>query len=149
MLPLLKMIRRGLLVQTGPIDQRLSLLHVDDLVGAMLNWLTATTRCTHKTYAIDDGKSGGYSWAEIAKATANRDCRTLKVPRALLDVIANVNQMTSGLFAYSPMLTPGKVRELVHPKWLCNNAEFANDTHWQPGLKLEQGVQQLFREMEK
>ena len=34
MLPVLKMARRGLLAHAGPRDQRLSLIHVDDLVSA-------------------------------------------------------------------------------------------------------------------
>ena len=33
----LKMIRRGLLAHAGPADQRLSLLHVDDLVTAVVS----------------------------------------------------------------------------------------------------------------
>ena len=148
MLPLLKMIRRGLLLQTGPSEQRISLLHVDDLVDAMLCWLSAPQKCGHRIYSIDDGKVGGYSWPEIAEAVSDGGYRVLQIPRILLNMIASTNQLASGMFGYSPMLTPGKVRELVHSQWLCNVVEFCSDTDWQPDLKLKQGIEQMFAETE-
>ncbi len=42
------------------------------------------------------------------------------------------------------MLTPGKVRELVHPEWLCDNRAFTAATGWQPSLDLNHGSQSLF-----
>ena len=144
MLPILKMIRKGLLVQIGPPDQRLSLLHVDDLVNAILAWLSAPQKCRHKIYSIDDGTSGGYTWQAISEAVSRRKVLKLMLPRFLLETTARANLGVSRLLGYAPMLTPGKVRELLHPQWLCDNSEFSSDTGWTPGLDLKQGVQQLF-----
>ena len=144
MLPVLKMIRRGLLAHAGPRDQRLSFLHVEDLANAIVSWLSVAQQCSHKTYAIDDGTPGGYSWQAIGEAVSDGKFRTLAVPRLLLDITARTNLLFASLLGYQPMLTPGKARELVQPDWLCNNSEFTAATGWQPRLDLKQGAQQLF-----
>jgi nucleoside-diphosphate-sugar epimerase len=145
MMPLLKMIRRGLLVHAGPRDQRLSLLHVDDLAAAVVTWLSAPQRHTQKTYAIDDGTAGGYNWAEIGETVSEGNFRMFKAPRLLLNTAARVNLVLSSLLGYSPMLTPGKIRELIQADWLCDNREFTKASGWTPRLDLKQGVEQLFK----
>ena len=145
MLPLLKSIRRGLLAQVGPADQRLSLLHVDDLASAIISWVSAPQGCLGSTYSIDDGTPGGYSWQAIGEAVSDRKYRTLKVPQYLLEVTAKTNLMFSTLLGYQPMLTPGKVRELLQPDWLCDNREFTDATGWKPRLDLKLGAKQLFQ----
>lgn len=144
MLPLLKMIRRGLLAHAGPRDQRLSLLHVDDLASAIIAWLSEPQRYSKETYAIDDGKPGGYDWDEISEAVSDGNVHMVKLPRLLLDTAARANLLFATILGYAPMLTPGKVCELVQPEWLCDNSTFSNASGWQPGLKLKQGAQQLF-----
>lgn len=144
MLPLLKMIRRGMLVHAGPAGQKLSLLHVDDLAGAVIAWLSAPQKCLHKTYAIDDGTPGGYSWTAMGEAVSERKFRVLTMPRFLLQGAARLNLLFSGLLGYAPMLSPGKVRELVQPEWVCDNGAFTIDTGWQPKLDLKRGARQLF-----
>lgn len=145
MLPVFKMIRRGLLFSAGPAGQRLSLLHVDDLADAVTSWLAAPQRCLHETYAIDDGTPGGYSWPAMGEAVSETRVRLLPVPRFLLNGAAHLNLLASGLFAYAPMLTPGKVRELVQQEWLCDNREFTVATGWRPKLDLKRGVRGLFK----
>jgi nucleoside-diphosphate-sugar epimerase len=145
MLPLWKMIRRGLLPHAGPADQQLSLLHVDDLVSAVVSWLSAPQKCLHRTYAIDDGTPGGYDWKAIGEAVSDRTFQMVSVPRLLLQGAARLNLLFSGLFGYAPMLSPGKVRELVQPQWLGDNREFTQATGWQPTLNLKRGAQQLFK----
>jgi nucleoside-diphosphate-sugar epimerase len=144
MLPLLKMIRRGLLAHAGPAEQKLSLLHVDDLIDAVIHWLSVPQKCLHKTYAIDDGTPGGYDWMAIGEAVSEGKFRVLGVPRFVLEGAARLNLFFSALLGYAPMLSPGKVRELVQPEWLCDNRAFTQDTGWQPRLSLTQGAQQLF-----
>ncbi len=145
MLPVMKMMRRGLLAHAGPANQRLSLLHVDDLANAVVSWLSAPDKCRHQTYAIDDGTPGGYSWKSMAEAVCVRKFRILSVPRFLLEGVAGLNLLFSGLFGYLPMLSPGKVRELVEAEWLGDNRAFTQATGWQPQVNLKQGAEQLFK----
>jgi len=145
MLPVLKMARRGLLAHAGPADQKLSLLHVDDLVEAVACWLAAPNECLRQTYAIDDGTPGGYDWKAIGEAVSEGRFRMVGVPRFLLQGAGRLNMLLSTVFGYAPMLSPGKVRELVQPEWLCDNAAFTKATGWQPRLNLRRGAQKLFQ----
>lgn len=144
MLALLKMARRGLLVHAGPRDQRLSLIQVDDLAGAVNAWLGAWQQCLHQTYAIDDGRVGGYDWQSIGEAVCTEKYRLLKLPLLLMNIVAKMNLLMSRVLGYAPMLTPGKVRELIQPEWLCDNRQFAAVTGWKPTIDLQHGAQQLF-----
>ena len=144
MLPVLKMIRRGLLAHAGPRNQRLSLIHVDDLVHAIVSWLSAPEKCLHQCYAIDDGTAGGYDWNAIGRAVSDGKFRVFRLPDALLKTSAAINLQLSRLFGYSPMLSPGKARELVQADWLGDNESFSLATGWQPTLDLKQGAKQLF-----
>jgi len=144
MLPLLKLVQRGYVIHPGPREQRLSLLHVEDLAAAVEAWLRAPRNCLRETYTIDDGTPGGYDWEDIARAVSQRRAHMIQVPRFILDACAVVNRFLSSIFRYSPMLTPGKVRELVHPEWLCDNHAFSAATGWQPSLDLSEGVRRLF-----
>ncbi len=144
MLPLFKMARRGLLTHAGSREQRLSLLHVDDLARAVVDWLGAWQHCVHKTYSIDDGRSGGYDWSSIGETITPGKFRLLKIPRFLLNFAARINLLLSMVLGYAPMLTPGKVRELIQPQWLCDNRQFSAATGWEPSIDLSRGIQQLF-----
>jgi len=122
----------------------LSFLHVEDLANAIVSWLSVAQACAHKTYAIDDGKSGGYSWEAIGEAVSDGNFWKIPLPHFLLEITARANLLFSSLLGYAPMLTPGKVQELIQPDWLCDNSEFTAATGWKPHLDLKQGVQQLF-----
>jgi len=144
MLPILKMARRGLLAHAGPADQRLSLLHVDDLARAALAWLTSWQQCRQKAYCIDDGQPGGYDWPAIGEAVSDGKYRSIGIPRLLLNTVAGLNLVAAKLLNYQPMLTPGKVRELTQAEWLGDNGDFTADTGWKPTLDLQTGARQLF-----
>ncbi len=145
MLPLLQAIRRGLAPITGPAGQRLSLLHVDDLCTAVLAWLAETEACQGQCFAIDDGRANGYDWPAIIHAVATGPVLKLRLPVQMLRLMASVNITMSRLFGYAPMLSPGKVRELRHERWLCDNEPFTRRTGWTPAISLAQGAEDLFR----
>lgn len=144
MLPIFKMIKHGIVAHAGPWDQRLSLLHVDDLVNAIISWISTAENCLHQTYSIDDGTPGGYDWNAIGKAVSDDTFRVLRLPGFLLKGAATVNLLFSKILGYSPMLSPGKARELVQADWLCDNRRFQQATGWKPRLDLKQGARQLF-----
>lgn len=146
MRPLLQGMRAGLALRVGPRGQRLSLLHVDDLTSAVLAWLAARAACRHQVYAIDDGHSGGYSWPELVSAArGTRPVLNLAVPRGLLAAVARLNLARARLCGgRPPMLTPGKVRELSEPDWLCDNSPFTAAIGWVPRICLTVGIRGTF-----
>jgi nucleoside-diphosphate-sugar epimerase len=140
MAPLLRMARRGVMIRPGPTNQRLSLLYADDLATAVLAWLGHWQNCLGLTCDIDDGRTGGYDWPAIASAAGHEKFLSLPVPFPLLASIARINELISGLVGYAPMLSPGKVRELTQPDWLCDNTAFVRATGWQPQTGLREGI---------
>ncbi|NNJ65664.1 MAG: NAD(P)-dependent oxidoreductase [Xanthomonadales bacterium] len=144
MRPILRMASRGLLARPGPAPQRLSLIHVDDLARAVLAWLEHWDACRGRSFTLDDGRPGGYDWESIGRAAGSRQPRILGIPRPLLGATARLNLLASRLLGYSPMLTPGKVRELTQDDWLCDNSALSRATGWTPAIDLETGLRRLF-----
>ena len=146
MLPILKLAHRGLVAPPGPKGQKLSLIHVQDVVTAIVTCLNSIEACSGKTFTLDDGKNGGYDWEEIAQACSNGRYFRLRTPRWILFTTGRVNLVLSRLLGYAPMLTPGKARELTQTDWVCNNTALNQATGWFPEISLEQGVKSLFDE---
>ncbi len=140
MLPLLQWMRRGVIFVPGGGAGRFSLIFVDDLAEAILRWLmSGASGC----FEVHDGTKGGYCWEEVRNIAARlyrRPVRRIDVPRAALEGAAHLNAAVSRVAGYLPMLTPGKVRELCHTDWTCDNAHFSGATRWRPQVDLREGL---------
>ena len=140
--PMLRLLRRGLTVVPGNARQRLSFLHVDDLVSAILRWLEDPARCRRRQFSIDDGTADGYDWPAIAAAAGGSGKRTLVIPPYALMLAARMNVLLSRLRRRAPMLTPGKVRELLHDRWVDGDDRYGAVTGWRPRHNLASGMEQ-------
>ncbi len=149
MLPLLKGLRRGLTIVPGNERQRLGFMHVDDVASAIMYWIDSQASCNKKIFELDDGTPDGYSWDAIANAAGKGADKNLKmvIPVRLLHKLSIINRWMAGIFSYAPMLTPGKVRELTHDRWVGNNEPFTTLTGWQPQFGLASGVKQTFENL--
>ena len=137
MRPLFRMMRRGILLAPGTPGARISLIHVDDLVSAILKWLPA--REAYGLFELDDGTRQGYRWADIraiGRDTWKRPLIHIRVPVALLKSLAHINLLLARVFRYPAMLTPGKVNEITHEDWVCDNAPLTNALGWRPNIHL-------------
>jgi nucleoside-diphosphate-sugar epimerase len=140
--PLLDLMSRGVGVfpdQPG----RFALIYVDDLVGAIMAWLSEQgASLTGQCFELDDG-SGGYNWTEVIaamEAVTGRRIRKVAVPRSLLLVPAWLNQAAARIGIGSPMLTPGKVRELYFPDWSVAGDRACRSLGWRPAVSLGVGL---------
>jgi len=133
---------RGICLVPGAIDARVSLVHIDDLVAALLAIVSSADTLGHY-YTPCDGKPQGYTWSELAAIAASirqRQVRLLQVPRWAFNAIAAINLFFARLAARPAMLTPAKVRELRHPDWAASNENLTHDCGWQPSIDLEAGL---------
>ena len=141
--PFLRLTRYGVLPMVGRKTARYSLIHVSDLVSAILCWLVTDDRI-QGVYELDDGTQGGYdcySLASIAQDVWKRPVRCLFIPVTLVSLFAESNLWLSGILQYSPMLTPGKVREIRHPDWVCDISPLAQVLpSWQPDVHLRDAL---------
>ena len=142
--PLFRLMRRGWVLVPGNPSQRLSFLYVDDLADAILCWLQAPRSFRGRQFSIDDGAEDGYDWPAIAAAAGGRRTRVLVIPKPLLQGAAKVNVGLSQLLGRAPMLTPGKVRELGHGRWVGGGDDFGAATGWRPRHDLASGLELTF-----
>jgi len=142
MLPLLRWMARGIAFVVGSSNARVSMLYVDDLADAIQRWLVKDA-LTETVFELHDGQLAGYSWQDVVDTighlTAKR-VRNVKVPLTFLRTVAVINANAARIFRYAPMLTPGKLRELRHPDWVCDNTAFTRETGWTPNVMLEEGL---------
>jgi hypothetical protein len=74
----------------------------------------------------------------LAQQVWERPVRCIAIPDLLIRSIAVSNLWLAHLFHYSPMLTPGKVNELQHNDWVCDNAPLISVLPaWQPSIHLQ------------
>ena len=139
--PLFRLMRHGWVLVPGNPAQRLCFLYVDDLADAILCWLQSPRSHPGRQFKIDDGAEDGYDWPAIAAAAGVGKVRLLVIPRPLLKGVAKANLGLSRLLGRAPMLTPGKVRELGHGRWVGSGGDFAAATGWRPRHNLASGLE--------
>jgi 2-alkyl-3-oxoalkanoate reductase len=133
-------VRHGIGPVLGSERARFSLIHAEDLaraVGAVL----ADDRTAGLIAEVDDGH-GGYGWREMTETAADafgRHARIVRLPRTVASGVGLLNQVLAWLPGHTPMLTPGKVRELYHSDWVCDSRPIMARTAWRPEIPLRQG----------
>ena len=140
MKPLFQSIHRGLFPVVGKMQNRFGLIHVYDLVAAIQAWLNSE-KPINGIFELDDGTPDGYSYQSLkimAQQVWKRPVHCIVIPNLLIRCIALINLRFARLFRYSPMLTPGKVNELQHEDWVCNNIPLINALpEWHPRIRLQ------------
>ena len=142
MLPLFRLMARGYAPVFGNADARFSMIFVTDLADAIIAWLRAAAPPS-TIFEPDDGQPGGHGWGDVCatvQSITGRRVRPLRVPAAVLALPAAINYAAGRLHALAPMLTPGKLRELRHPDWVCRRREPGTALGWQPAHDLRAGL---------
>jgi nucleoside-diphosphate-sugar epimerase len=120
-LPVFRQIQRGLLLIPAG-DARFSLLYVEDLAEIVTRLLDAPN-WSGQVIEPDDGR-GGYCWADLARIAGEhlqRRIRTLPVPWLAMWLPAATAQLIGAVLQRAPMFTLGKLRELYHADWVCQD----------------------------
>jgi nucleoside-diphosphate-sugar epimerase len=133
--------RAGFMVVPSNGEQRVSLIHAGDLAAGVAA-LLASERGSGETFEIGDRHPDGYGWDHMAKAgglALGRAVSRIAVPRAILMAGATINLAAHGLIGRTPMVTPGKIRELCHPDWVCDDGPMAAASGWSPTMSIDDG----------
>lgn len=142
LLPLFRWVTRGIGLRLGRPEARFSLLFIDDLVEAVLAWVGRSEADNH-ILELNDGASNGYTWDQVFDMIAalyGIRVRRVQVPAAVLYTLAQVNCRLARLFGFAPMLSPGKVRELRHLDWMCDNGRVNTVLGWMPRILIKEGL---------
>ncbi len=131
---------RGLV--PGRKDMRVSLIHVRDLADALA--LLARTRAGGgEVLEMDDGREGGYAWAEMAEEASrvlDRRVRLHLLPRPLVATAAHAADALARLTGRSFMLSREKVNELYHHDWVARSPKVQERLDWTPALQFADGL---------
>jgi dihydroflavonol-4-reductase len=137
---LFKSIKKGLCILPGDGRQRLSILHVDDLVGAILT--AAATEKRGRTYFVCNDEP--CSWLQIADAikTALNKPRvlTLKLPVSIAGPLSRLCDAVAPLTGKPSLLSHQKVIEMKQTAWLCSNRRIIRDLGWRPDRTLTTAI---------
>ncbi len=147
LLPLFQLMEKGVALLVGERQARFSMLYVDDLVAAIQAFLEQS-EWSQTIYELHDGYPGGYSWDEVVALFSRLRAKKLiklYLPLPLLSLSANLNQVLSRLARKHPMLTPGKIRELHHPDWVCDNQAITAKIGWLPEISLGEGLKRTMK----
>lgn len=139
--PLLRWMARGFAPMVGPRRGRFSLIYVDDLAEAVTRLVLMGG--TGRVFELDDGQPSGYAMDDVVAAAERYRGRAIvrvPVPASLLGGLAWLNVVGARIRGRAPMLTPGKVREIFHPEWTCDNTALADATGWRPRIRLDEGL---------
>ncbi len=140
-LPLFKQLSRGLIVAPKVENGRFSLLHVEDL-ARLLCVLLDEPSWGGEVLEPDDGRAGGYAWADLAAIAGKalgRTVRCIEAPRAIVWCAAVAHELRAAFGGGAPMLSRGKIGELCYPDWVCNSESMREVAGWAPELDFAEG----------
>ena len=123
-------------------DQVCSLVHVEDLVRAVL--LAADAPQAHrKVYFVASPPDlTGREMVELAGRVQGRSPRVLSVPAWTVRLLCRAAWFWAWLRGKPGILSPDKAREMVQPAWTCDPSRIREDLEWSPALTHEEGFRQ-------
>ena len=139
MFELFRLARWGLLPMP-PSEGRASLIHVDDLARLLLALVPGGEDVSHQTFEPDDGKPGGWSHYELARAIGwamGRRPWVVHLSRASLERAARADRMLRGAKA---KLTLDRVGYMAHPDWVASNGACPPPALWKPRIPTREGL---------
>lgn len=140
-LKLFRSLRYSVGLVPGAASNRVSVVYAEDLARFIADW-AENPGSMGQVLELDDGTPGGYRLGEIYELAAgllDRKARIVSVPSPLLTMAAQINTAIARLRGQPPMLTRGKVRELIHPDWVCRR-DGIGEAGWQPRVRLPDGL---------
>lgn len=141
--PFFRALARGMAPRLNHSEARVGMVHVTDLVGAILRALAPGGE--GRIFEVDDGVAAGHSWADLLRVggeAVGRRPVVVPIPRAVLWSVALVTQLMGTLSGQPSMLTAGKVREINHPDWSRRGPSLAELGGWSPRIDLQCGFRE-------
>ena len=123
-----------------PREGRSSLLHVDDLARLLLALVPTNEAVSHNTFEPDDGKPGGWSHYELARAIGwamGRRPWVVHLSRASLERAAKVDRRVRGGKA---RLTADRVGYMAHADWVVGAEGQVPRDLWRPRIPTREGL---------
>lgn len=131
-----------------PPRGRVSVIHVDDLVGLLLS-LAEASEPKKVVLEPDDGRPGGWSHKELARAigrAVGRRNLSLSMPASMLRMGAVVDQLVRRERA---KLSADRAAYFSHRDWVVNPERRPPETLWRPQIDTDSGLGETARWYER
>lgn len=138
MFELFRAAKRG--VVPVPWQGRSSIIHADDLAALLLALVPGGDTVTHRSFEPDDGKPGGWSHDELARAigaAVGRRPMVLRLPAWAMRWAARADLAARGAEA---KLTLDRVGYMTHPDWVVTDAARVPPDLWQSRIPTARGL---------
>jgi len=138
----LKAIQWRLAIKIGSEPRTLSLIHVTDLVEAMIR-AAAAPDPDRNIFFITDGQV--YSWDDVAQAAMQAlevRAQTVIIPVSLMGFAAMISEFLAKMRNRTPLLDRQRMIDLRQSSWTASSERFFDHYSFQPRLNLHQGLKQ-------
>ena len=123
-----------------PAQGRASLIHAEDLARLLLALVPGGEAITHRSFEPDDGKPGGWSHYELARAigwAVGRRPWVLGLSPRAMRLAARVDTQLRGARA---KLTLDRVGYMNHPDWAVSEQARVPIKRWRPRIETRAGL---------
>lgn len=128
-----------------PREGRASLIHVDDLARLLVTLLSGGEGVSHHTFEPDDGRRGGWTHYELARAigwAVGRRPRVVGLSKRTMEWAAKADGMLRGPRA---KLTLDRVGYMTHPDWVVSLGSRVPAALWRPRIETREGLKETAR----
>ena len=137
-----KMIQKGFLLTPGRLARRFSLIHVSDLVDALMK---AGEQESGSGEIFFVSRFESFGWDDVGRAIAQefgKKYRRIALPRWLALAAGIAGDFWSHTTGQAAIISSQKVRELLEPSWLCDSSKAKAALGFSPRINLEDGIRQ-------
>jgi nucleoside-diphosphate-sugar epimerase len=139
-LTMFQLTQHGAAVHPGNRDHWLSIVHVHDVVDAVLS-CSAPSTAAGQTYCLANEQP--VQWAELFRLgaeCANRRLRLdVNVPEPIVRLGAAIGDLASMVTGRASLFTSGKVALSRQPFWVCSSDKARRDLSFSPRVELRRG----------
>ncbi|MBO6767704.1 MAG: NAD(P)-dependent oxidoreductase [Erythrobacter sp.] len=118
-----------------------SMIHVEDLARLLLDLVDASPALVRRRmFEPDDGREGGWSHKDMAKAIGRAVGRPVfapHLPRPVLEGAARLDRLVRGDKA---RLTADRVGYMTHPNWVARSSKKVPEAVWSPRIGGDEGL---------
>lgn len=139
-----RLVRRGWNLTVGAGERYLSMIHVRDLVEAILLAAETDVR-SGSIFFLSDG--GIHRWQEVVDLLGQImgvRVRTVRFPVTVASVVAWGAEVASRMRGLPPLLNRQKVREMIQESWACDIQLAKERLGFQPKIHLAEGLRETY-----
>lgn len=135
---LFRLVHYGIAPHIASTTQRLSLVHVSDLVRGLMLIVESDGR---GLYYMTDGST--HTWEEVINEIGralNRKPKFVAVSPGVADVVAKLERIRGVVMGGKPLLTPDRLLELSQNEWTCSDVRARLDLNYESTISLPEGI---------